>query len=178
MRRMAVAALAALWGCAPPAVRTTFLQSVDLVDMTDRMAQSFAGDTAIAGRDAESPPWIISIDRVANYTNQVMPQREKWLYVTRLRTLLDTNEFCRARNITWVVQPERWPLAAGEEVAAPRIPPTHLLAAEFQTLTNTSGTGRSDLYACSFQLSDLESGRIIWEDLWEVKRARAGRTYD
>jgi hypothetical protein len=178
VRWMAFAALGALAGCAPPVVRTTFLQSVDLVDMTDRMAQSFAGDTAIGGRGDQSPPWVISIDRVANFTNQIMPQREKWLYVTRLRSLLDRNDFCRARNIIWVVQPERWPMAAEEGVAAPRLSPTHLLAAEFQTLTNTSGTGRSDMYACSFQLSDLDSGRIVWEDLWEVKRAASGRTYD
>jgi hypothetical protein len=36
-------------GCGgPPKAQTTFLRSVDLVDMTDRMAQSFAVDEVIS----------------------------------------------------------------------------------------------------------------------------------
>ena len=168
-------------GCSPPTVRTTFLGSVDLVDMTDRMAVSFANDPVIGRRSDASERWVISIDRVANGTYQVMPSREKWLYVARMRALLDESDLARRWNIVWVVPPERWPAAAGEldtEDVPGRLPPTHLLSAEFQTLTSTSAAGRSDMYVCAFQLTELEYGRLVWEDFWEVKYAVRGVTWD
>ncbi len=168
-------------GCSPPTVRTTFLGSVDLVDMTDRMAESFANDPVIGRRTGASERWVVSIDQVVNGTYQLMPSREKWLYAARLRALLGESDLARRRNIVWVVSPERWP-AAAEELGSVdrhgRLPPTHLLSAEFQALTSTSAAGRSDMYVCAFQLTELEYGRIVWEDLWEVKYAVRGVTWD
>ena len=169
------------WGCSPPATRTTFLESVDLVDMTDRMAESFAGDPVISRRTPASGRWVISIDQVANRTYQLMPSREKWLYTTRMRALLAESGFAGGRNIVWVIPPEGWPAAPLElraEDRDPRLAPTHLLSAEFQTLTNTSAAGRSDMYVCAFQLTELDNGRLVWEDLWEVKYASRGLTWD
>ena len=166
-------------GCSAPEVRTTFLDSVDLVDMTDRMAASFAGDAVIGRRTQASATWVVSIDRVVNHTNQIIPNREKWLYVTRMRALLSESQIGRRRNIVWVVPPERWPAAAGElKSTHRRLRPTHLLAAEFQTLTRTSAAGRSDTYVCAFQLTDIGDGRLVWEDLWEVKYAAQGLTWN
>ena len=166
-------------GCSAPEVRTTFLGSVDLVDMTDRMAASFAGDPVIGRRTEASETWVVSIDRVVNHTNQIIPGREKWLYTTRMRAKLAESNIARRRNIVWVVPPERWPAAAGElESKHRRLRPTHLLAAEFQTLTRTSAAGRSDTYVCAFQLTDIEDGRLVWEDLWEVKYAVQGLTWN
>ncbi len=180
MKRFAVAVLTlSLVSCAAPAARTPFLKSVDVVEMTDRMAESFAGDPVIGARNADNEPWVISIDRVANHTNQIVPSREKWLYVTRLRSRLAQSDLSRRRHVYWVVNPERWPLAVDEidDVSA-RMPPTHVLAAEFHSLTNTSAAGRSDMYMCSFQLTDVRDGHLVWEDRWEVKRAVSGLTFD
>lgn len=166
---------------APPAARTTFLDSVDLVEMTDRMAQSFAGHDAIAGRTQESNRWVISMNRIENHTNQVIPDREKWLYVARLRALLDRSTITQAKNITWIIPPERWAMLQDELGPAPaslRLAPTHQLTGEFTALTNTSGQGRSDAYLAEYHLFDLGDGRLVWSDHWEVKRAISGRTYD
>lgn len=173
----------ALAGCAAPKAQTTFLNSVDLIDMTDQMAQSFAADQVIGTRSEADKPWIISIYRVVNHTNQLIPDREKWLYVGRLRAMLAQSDLAKRRSIVWIIPPERWPIVA-EELGVSREPdglrtkPTHLLTAEFGALTNTSGRGRSDAYLCSYQLVDLESGGMVWEGSWEVKRAISGRTYD
>ncbi len=180
----AAALIAALFlvGCfRPPEARTTYLSSVDLLDMTDRMAESFAADPVIGRRSSGDDRWVVSIDRVANRTNEIIPDREKWLYVGRLRAILAESGIGADRGLIWVVPPEEWPrvtreLGPGE--AGPRLAPTHVLSAEFNALTNTSGAGRTDAYLCAFQLSDLRSGRLVWEDAWEVKRAAAGRTYD
>lgn len=176
---LGVACLAACAGCSAPAAHTTFLRSVDVVDMTDRMAESLAGDEVIGRRTAESERWVVSLDRVSNQTNQIIPSREKWLYMARLRSLLAESEFARRHNIVWVVPPEQWPASGGElDEAGSRLTPTHVLAARFNTLTNTSAAGRSDMYVCSYQLTDLASGRLVWEDWWEVKRVASGLTYD
>ncbi len=169
------------WGCSPPAVRTTFLGSVDLVDMTDSMAESFAGDPVISARTRASARWVISIDQVANGTYQVMPAHEKWLYTTRMRALIAESDFAARRNIVWVIPPEGWPAAPHElrpKDRDPRLAPTHLLSGEFQTLTNTSAAGRSDMYVCAFQLTEIANGRLVWEDFWEVKYAARGLTWD
>jgi hypothetical protein len=178
---LAGAFLALTTGCAttPPAARTTFLQSVDLINMTDRMAQSFAQDEVIGERTKDDEPWVISIDRIVNHTNQIIPERERWQYIGRLRSRLSQADFARERNIIWVVPPERWPQIAGEaEHPAVRMMPTHVLTAEFHAITITSHRGRSDAYLCSYQLVDLSTGRIAWEDAWEVKRAVTGLTFD
>lgn len=182
-RAIALAFIGILSGCAgPPRTQTTFLRAADLVEMTDRMAASFAETDAIASRTPSSPPWVVSIDRVVNHTNQVIPDREKWLYIGRLRTRLAEARVGADMNITWVVPPERWPIIAEElgrdEPAGLRLPPTHVLTATFSSLTNTSGAGRSDAYLCRYELVDLDGGRIVWSDAWEVKRAIGGRTYD
>lgn len=181
---IAGAVVAGSGGCgAAPAPRTTFLRSVDLVDMTDHMSRSFAAHPVIAARAPADAPWLISISRVANHTNQIIPEGEKWAYVGRLRAKLAESDISRERSIIWIVPPERWPLISAEigAVGEPpelRTPPTHLLTAEFQALTNTSGRGRSDLYVCDYQLVDLATGSIVWEDAWDVKRSVTGTTYD
>jgi len=171
-------------GCgSAPRVQTTFLRSVDLTEMTDRMAQSFSSDQAIGQRTESSSPWVISINRVTNSTNQIIPDREKWLYVARLRALLAQSDVGMRRNIIWIIPPEQWRQVAAElggssEPYGLRMDPTHQLTAQFSALTNTSGRGRSDAYFCDYQLLDLQSGVIVWNDKWEVKRAISGRTYD
>ncbi len=173
-----------LAGCGgPPKVHTTFLQSVDLIAMTDKMAASFTHDDVIAARTPESEPWVISMYRVQNHTNQIIPDREKWLYLARLRALLAQTDVSKQHNLIWIIPPERWPIVAqelgvSEEPYGLRWNPTHQLTAEFHALTNTSGAGRSDAYVCDYQLLDLRSGVIEWEDSWEVKRAISGKTYD
>jgi hypothetical protein len=171
-------------GCgAPPRARTTFLRSVDLVAMTDQMAQSFTGDEIIGARTPADDAWIISLYRIVNHTNQIIPEREKWLYVARLRALLQQSDVGDARRIIWIIPPERWTLVAtelgvSEEPYGLRLDPTHLLTATFNALTTTAGSGRSDTYFCSYELVDLGTGRIVWEDSWEVKRSVSGLTYD
>ncbi|MCP3905846.1 MAG: hypothetical protein GY715_19660 [Planctomycetes bacterium] len=178
-----IALLAGCGDAGPPRARTSFLQNVDLVAMTDSMARSFASDPVIGARSPDSERWIVSIHRVANYTNQVIPDREKWLYVGRLRAVLQQSDLAQQRNLVWIIPPERWPIVAEElgvstEPYGLRLDPTHLMTAEFHALTNTSGAGRSDAYLCDYQLVDLQRGTITWEDRWEVKRTVHGRTYD
>lgn len=176
----------ALAGCGgAPKVKTPFLQSVDLVEMTDRMAESFAASEVIALRASDLQPWVISVYRVINHTNQLIPEREKWLYIGRLRAMLGRTDVSKQHALIWIVPPERWPQIAEamnadveHEPLNMRMTPTHVLTAQFNALTNTSAQGRSDAYLCAFELLELSNGKIVWTDSWEVKRAVSGLTYD
>ena len=127
-------------GCmSAPIVRTTFLGSVDLVEMTDRMAESFASDPLFAGRTDADETWVISVYRVVNHTNQIVPDREKWLYIGRLRAQLAQTDVAERYRLVWVIPPERWSMVAEElgtsqEPFGLRMDPTHLLGAEFHAL--------------------------------------------
>jgi len=169
----------------PPKVRTPFLRSVDLVDMTDRMAESFAQSEVIRQRTPDDEPWVISIYRVINHTNQIIPDREKWLYIGRLRGMLSRSDVSQRNALIWIVPPERWPNIAeamnADVNAEPRhlrMQPTHVLTAQFNALTTTSGSGRTDTYLCAYELLELDTGKITWQDRWEVKRHVSGLTYD
>jgi len=174
----------AVGGCgAPPRVETSFLTNVDLLDMTDRMAEGFASTPAIAERTPRDRPWIISIARITNHTNQIIPDNERWLYIGRLRALLTASTLSDRKALVWIVPPEQWPHIARElnQIGEPpdlRRPPTHVMTGEFRALTETARDGRSDAYLCSYQLVDLNSGEVVWEDSWEVVRIVRGVTFD
>ena len=59
----------------------------------------------------------------------------------------------------------RQPEALGQRRTA-----THALTATFYSVTTATRQARTDSYLCSFQLLDLSSDRITWEDRFEVKR--------
>lgn len=162
-----------LAGCSEPRVSNTRLDADDLRLMTDRMVESLLTSPAIAGRTADSGRWVIAMDRVTNRTNEVIPLRERWAFMNRLRALLNESESMRDRNLAFVLSAEaadalnqrQW------EVAGRRAQPTHALAATFYALTGFAHEGRTDAYFCGFRLADLRSDELVWEDRYEVKRS-------
>ena len=151
--------------------------------MTNNLSGSFAHDELINARTNTDDPWVISISDIVNNTQQIIPESERWLYIARLRSCLAQTDCSDQHNLIWILPPEGYQQIDAERKGAPslfeqRMPPTHLLTGEFVALTNTSSFGRADAYICDYQLVDLETGRIVWEDAWEVKRYAPGTTYD
>ncbi|MDH3584509.1 MAG: penicillin-binding protein activator LpoB [Phycisphaerae bacterium] len=158
--------------CSPPQVANTRLGSGDLVQMTDRMAASLLASTAIGERAAASPAWVITLDRVVNQTNHIMPAGERWAFAARVRAKLAESPALAGRNLYFVLPAER---AAKLKLRQPELPgqrrtATHALTATFYSVTTATRQARTDSYLCSFQLLDLASDRIVWEDRFEVKR--------
>jgi len=147
------------------------------------MAESFASDEVLGARTPVDDPMIISLYRIVNHTNEVIPEREKWLYAGRLRAVLARSAMAERHSIIWIIPPDRWQAVADalpdpERPNLMRLDPTHVLTAEFNALTNTTARGRSDTYVCSYQLIDINTGSLTWEDSWEVKRSITGLTFD
>ncbi|MFI4855040.1 MAG: hypothetical protein ACIAQF_08710 [Phycisphaerales bacterium JB065] len=166
-----VVVCAALTGCAAPRIQTTRLTSTDVVQMTDEMTASLTGDEVIGARSLQSEPWIFSIDRVRNLTEHPMSMSQRWATMARLRARLAQTDFARERNIVWILPPDMWQQYAPDsyDSTAQRRLPTHSLHATFHSDTTSSLVGRSDAYLCSFTLTDLATGLIVWEDSFEVK---------
>ncbi len=159
-------------GCSAPRVSNTRLGPDDLQAMTDQMVESLLNSRAVAGRSADSDFWIITLDRVSNQTNDVLPLRERWVFMNRLRARLNESDAMRQRNLAFVLSAEAAEALnrRQREVWGRRAVPTHALAATFSALTQFGHTGRSDTYLCAFRLTELASDLLVWEDRYEVKR--------
>lgn len=182
--------IGATQGCSAPRVNTTRLMAADLVAMSRKMAHSLLNSPALAGRGPDSPRWVVVMDRAVNLTNTIIPKREKWAFVARLRALLNQSPVLRHSHITFILSRPKAESLAGQEGLPPegaeasdgemggRLTPTHALSATFYAMTNVSRWGRSDTYLAAFQLIDLSSGLIVWEDKYEVKRAVVRNKFD
>jgi hypothetical protein len=160
--------------CAAPRINTTTLTAADIVRMTDEMAADLAASPAIAQRNAASEPWVFTLDQVANRTEHLMDESERWGTMIRFRSRLSESFLARERHIRFVVPAVEWRRYADAEFRAnpdARLVPTHALRAEFRSDTSTSARHRSDYYLCAFQLVDLRDAQLVWEDAYEVKYA-------
>lgn len=185
--------LSAAWGCASSAggmggrggggggggLETTMLTSVDLVQMTAAMARSLlASGIDFRGSAAEGNPFIIVTDRVVNRTNHIIETGEKELFLTKLRVLLNQQPALKAEGVIFVARPDELSiyseLPANPEMPTPQFQgPTHALTATFATLTNIDRQQRTDTYECAFQLQELKSRLIVWEDAYTVRYSTA-----
>lgn len=178
--RLAACGVVALTGCAAPRINTTMLTSADVVRMTNEMGQSLAASPAIAARTAASPRWVFTMDKVANRTEHVMSDAEKWGAIARFRAKLAESLVAKEKNIAFVMPAAEWQQFAADGFVQEqaRLTPTHTLRAEFRSDTMQSITARSDSYLCAFQLLDLRTGELIWENAYEVKYAVRKNSFD
>jgi hypothetical protein len=161
-------------GCSGPAVntnaKTTFLNSDDMVTMTDQMAQSIMSDPDIAREMAKGPLKIV-IKPVDNETNEIIRDNRKELFVERLRGLLASNQALHDK-FTWVLNKSDYDKLRSEEIpesqlgpVETRILPDYALYAVFLADTRVSSTRRSDTYLCQYKLTRL-SGDTAGVELW------------
>lgn len=176
-----------LTGCADPP-RSTRLTLGDIQETSQRMVASLAGSDWLTGRGPDSPPIRIVIDKVENLTSDVIPEAEQWMYVAKVAGALPVQELGRKRNITFQITPRRQRALEerGFEVdLAAAEPPTHVLTATFLSATRAGSAKaerpadeRSDRYYLSYQILDLASREVVWEDRFEFQRAASGLLID
>ena len=157
----------------------------DLDEMSREMAASLRQSPSIARRDQHSPPWVVSIDKVLNLSNDVMTESEQWFVIAKLRSSLPIQSLGHQRNITFVMPAEqvrRLREDADLDTAVPDFAstrrPTHQLTATFRSLTRAQAKQQTELYYCEFELIDLERGEPVWTDRVEYKRAAKGHVWD
>ena len=191
---LSTAALAALiTGCASQGVRNpsgvpvtrmnadeqgfvagTGVESQDLVAVTDKMARSILSIPQIA--NAPQPPKIV-LDPVINNTRFPI---NKDIFNVRIRTELNKKSLGKvtflARDRMAALDKERNLKRAGEVTATADpskqefLGADYFLTGELQGLSTRTRAGTSDYVLYAFQLIDVRTSAIVWEDSMEMKK--------
>ena len=191
---LSIVSLAALLaGCASPGVKNpsgvpvtrmnadeqgfvagTGVESQDLVAVTDKMARSILSIPQIA--NAATPPKIV-LDPVVNNTRFPI---NKDIFNTRIRTELNKKSLGKvtflARERMAALDKERELKRSGEVTSAtdPKkqefLGADYFLTGELQGLSTRTKAGTSDYILYAFQLIDVRTSAIVWEDAAEIKK--------
>lgn len=170
--------LALLSGCASATAHgvNPTLSGDDLIQMTDRMAQSIAGDervqTAIARGDGKIS---IVVQPVQNYLRgEVIPRGPAEAFTGRVRTLLSTHD---PDHFIWVMNRDAFYHLRDRELegidpgpSPDAINPQYALTAKFSSLAHVSAKGRTDYYLCVYELTNLHDRTLLWTGSYEVKK--------
>ncbi|MEM9345089.1 MAG: hypothetical protein AAGB26_00600 [Planctomycetota bacterium] len=167
--------------------RTSRIAVDDYVEMTAVMAQSLRQSDAFAERSAESEPWIVSFDKVLNLSSEIMTQGEQWGVVALVRGAQPINSLWGDKRVAFVI-PAQYAIDRRGTLDAERADKgfgsersvTHTITVTFRSVTRVAedGQGRTDVYACEFQMLDLNSNEPVWLDVFEFKRTATGSVRD
>ncbi|MGB0768628.1 MAG: hypothetical protein ACPGYV_13085 [Phycisphaeraceae bacterium] len=180
-----VVVLGVALGCAGPG--SSRIQVEDYQEMAGLMAQSLRQSEAFARRSPSSEPWIVSFDKVLNLSSEIMPRGEQWGVVAMVRGAQPIDSLWNDKRVAFVI-PARYAIDRRGTMDAERADKgfgsergvTHTITSTFRSVTRVgdAGVGRTDVYACEFQMLDLNTNEPVWIDTFEVKRTAGGSIRD
>jgi hypothetical protein len=172
-------------GCSTP--QNSRIQVDDYVEMSDAMAQSLRQSDAFAERSAASETWVVSFDKVLNLSSEIMTQGEQWGVVAMVRGAQPINSLWNDKRVAFVI-PAQYAIDQRGTLDAERADKgfgsergvTHTITSTFRSVTRIGedGNGRTDVYACEFQMLDLNTNEPVWLDTFEFKRSATGSVRD
>jgi len=180
------AAVFTMAGCASkPVGESTRMTIADIEAMAESMAQSLLSNQSLLERGPTSDPWIVSMDKVLNLSDDVMTQNEQWSIMAQVRGATAIQALSDEKAVRFVIPPER----VIELRNSPYGPDfddgfandrqvTHTMTATFRSVTRAQAKVRSDLYYCEFDLLNLTTGEPVWSDRFEFKRQAKGHVWD
>jgi len=155
-------------------VAGTGVESQDLVAVTDKMARSILNVRQIA--NAQGTPRIL-LDPVDNETRFPI---NKDIFLSRIRIALNSKSQGKvtflAREKMAALEKERQLKLSGQVTSStdPKVVQfkggDFILTGKLQGLTTKTAAGTSDYILYSFQLIDVSTSDIIWEDSAEIKK--------
>lgn len=177
------APIAVLFGCAAPP-RLTLLTLEDYNFIADELAarlQTSIATGPLAERNRESPAMDIAIQRVENLTSVLLPANVKLHLMERVKDSLP-KPLLNDKNMCFVISAEL--AQAGqrsgkfEAGAFAERAPTHVMTAQFRSVTRIAEKERTESYLCDYEILELASGQLGWSDQVEFKRWARGRLGD
>jgi PBP1b-binding outer membrane lipoprotein LpoB len=163
-------------GCASAvqAGTNTALSGDDLVRVTDQMAMSIAADPDVASAVAREGKLVVVVQPVVNeMTAEVLPRGPSEAFMARVRQLLARQSPDR---FTWVMNRDSFYRLRKQELDVDlgpppeRLQPRYGLTARFNSLTKEDAQRRSSYYLCTYDLTELETGKTLWTDKYETKK--------
>ena len=162
-------------GSAVQSGHNTALDSLDLTQMTDRMAAGIAGSSAVQQAIASHGGSIrVVVQPVENeMTAEILPRGQADMFTARVRYLLSKQD---RGQFTWIMNRDAFYELRKRELemdlgpSPEAINPDYALTAHFRTLTKEDSKMRSSAYLCVYELSNLLDRTILWTDKYEVKK--------
>jgi hypothetical protein len=153
--------------------RGTALDAANLEEMTERMTAAILADREVQSDLAAKGRLKVVIQPVENrMVGEVLPRGAKELFVARLRVLLQERA---PQKFTWVMNRDAWYSLREQELDRgpdpDRVQPEYALTARFSSITDESSKRRSSYYLCVYNLTDVNSGRVLWTDQYDVKKS-------
>jgi len=191
-RSLAALAIAALSLTACAAGRGTVSTRLTLGDYNHAVAEithQLVASDFIRQRTADSPPITIEINKVTNLTTDIIAPGEQWMLMARVRGALAQSPAIRQKNITFNITPERHDTlreAGFEGDLGPTTPGTHLMTATFRSFDPRTAVNaeqgfvdlRKDPYSLTYQITDLQTRRVVWHGAVEFARQASGLVID
>ncbi len=162
--------------------RSTALDAVDLVKMTDDMAAKIVADPRVQAAIANEGQLAVVVQPVENrMVAEVLPRGPAQAFTARVRVLLSRHAPDR---FMWVMNRDAfYALRAREtdiDLGPPpeRVQPRYALTSIFSSLTKEDEKRRSAYYLCEYQLTDLSGGNLLWGGSYEVKKIAVRKFLD
>ncbi|MEO1129541.1 MAG: hypothetical protein AAFX05_07520 [Planctomycetota bacterium] len=197
---MLIALLGTLAACSAPSLRpSTLYSAADMQIIASDVVQSLAVSDFLVGRNERSDPIVLQPDRMWNLSNERLSQADKLAAVTRVLYDRGMQELLAAKNVA-ILYPlkDRWRVEhltpeidvdpfrdAGLDRPSSGLRPTHLLQAQFNSVTRTAASRegqasdtRTDLFSVDYTIVEVDSRRIVWAATSQVKRFAHGSLID
>ena len=162
--------------------RSTALDSVDLVRMTDDMAMKIVAEPRVQAAIASEGQLAVVVQPVENrMVAEVLPRGPAQAFTARVRVLLSRHAKDR---FLWVMNRDAFYDLRAREVdmdlgpAPERVQPQYALTSIFSSLTKEDLKRRSAYYLCEYQLTDLSGGNLLWSGSYEVKKVAVRKFLD
>jgi PBP1b-binding outer membrane lipoprotein LpoB len=158
------------------------VEGQDIVAMTDQMMRDLVADATFASNPAKKPRIIIDSEYFVNESSQAI---NKNLITERLRVNLNRAAKARMtfvnRQNAAMVEKERALKRTGTTdmgttgLAKAQFGADYRLSGKLNSLDSRSSTsGLAQRYTqISFEMTDLETGEIVWSNIYEFSRAAA-----
>jgi PBP1b-binding outer membrane lipoprotein LpoB len=166
-----------LASCAPNTAvshgHNTALDSVDLIEMTQKMTDGILADPNVQADLARKGRLKVVVEPVENkMVGEILPRGAKEAFIARLRTSLQERA---PEQFTWIINRDAWRALRAREIERGPDPegiqPEYALTARFSSITDESSRRRSSYYLCVYNLTDIRSRQVIWTDKFEVKKS-------
>ncbi len=173
---LSLAAAAAFAGCASAVQsgRNTALDSIDLVKMTDQMAASIGSNARVREAIRTEGRLRIVVQPAQNEMQaEVLPIGQAEAFTARVRALLSKHD---PGDFMWIMNRDAYYRLRQKELdydlgpSPDAVDPQYALVARFRSLADESSSHRSSAYLCVYELSNLQTRTILWNDKYEVKK--------
>jgi PBP1b-binding outer membrane lipoprotein LpoB len=150
----------------------TALDSVDLVEMTQKMTDAILSNPSVQADVAQKGRLKVVIEPVENkMVGEILPRGAKEAFIARLRAQLQERA---PEKFIWIINRDAWHALRNREIDAGPDPmglqPEYALTATFSSITDETSNRRSSYYLCVYHLTNIQSRQLVWTDKFEVKK--------